>query len=594
MLKELLIQNLALAENLSVSFQKGLNVITGETGAGKSLLVDALCLLSGAKVDIGLIRTGYQSAQVTGIFVPPNGKKKSFIFSVLKELGIPLFIDFPHEIIIKRYIQRNGKHRSTVNENPVSSKVLQLIARELIDMSSQFENQKLLDAETHSSFLDEYSQSTFIYKNFLDEYKKSKNDLKKIHQMIIDQHFLKREKSLYEFELQQIIEANFSCQEFLQLEQIITIGQKSNQAKQICADIFFHLSMGELNCFNILQNCKKHLEKLRKISGNINLPATAEHLDSILALLGEFEINVQQCAEYFEIDDSAFNLALQRIEIYNKILQKFGPTCEDVLVYQKKCEEFLEKEKNMQQELSSLILNCENQISKTLDLAKKLTEMRTKNLESISKKIKAELNELGMPNATFICQLNKNQYDPHTLEKKDFDKINIKNLKEFFSLSKFGNEKAQFLFSTNIGLEIQPIEKIASGGELSRIMLAIKNILLSDDNSISVFVFDEIDTGISGNIAAKVGKKLSDFCKKRADQEDRQVLCITHLPQVACHAHNHFIVSKETQTNKTITKIKRANEKEKLLEIALLLSGEHLSQESVAQAKVLLKSSNSL
>lgn len=587
MLKQLNIQNLAIAENVSVQFQKGLNVITGETGAGKSLLVDAMCLLRGCRVDTKLIRTGHESAQVTGIFTP--SVKDSNIFLMLEELGIPLFADDPDEIVIKRFIQRNGKHRAMVNETMVSSKLLQYISSELIDISSQFENQRLLDSDSHTSFLDEFAENTLTYKNYLTHFNLAHEQLKQIKQFILEQDLLRREKKLYEFELSQINEANISIHEFKKIEEIISLGNKSNLLKRICSEITMNLSNNDINCLDLLKQSRRSFDKLIKFSGQTEIPIHSEQIDEIISLLEELIHNIEITSNKFEVDESALNQASQRIETYNKLLVKFGPTVDNILSYKLKCEEYLSKAENLDNEMKILVDKCENTIKKSLSLSQELKKARVNKLTYISNSIEKELSELGMPKSKFICELKENTQvvDVNRLSEYSQAKICSELLKSFYALSKSGSEKAQFLLSTNIGIEAQPIEKVASGGELSRVMLAIKNVLFGEE-TMSVFVFDEIDTGISGNIATKVGRKLSDFCKNSDGHITRQALCITHLPQVACFAQNHFIVSKEHRADKTVTKIVQANQDEKMNEIAILLSGEEISQESLAQAKVLV------
>ncbi|KAB8031036.1 DNA repair protein RecN [Fluviispira multicolorata] len=590
MLKRLIIQNLAIAENISVNFHEGLNVITGETGAGKSLIVDALCLLRGQRADTSLIRTGHDSAQVTGIFIP--SKKNNFVFSLLEDLGIPLFADAPEEIVIKRFIQRNGRHRATVNENLVSTKILQLISSDLIDISSQFENQRLLDSDSHTLFLDEFCHNISLQKHYIDKFNQTNDYLKQIRNIIQEINLLKREKKLYEFELSQIKNANISKDEFQKLEEVISIGNKANYAKHICQEIHEMVHSGESNCLSQLKYCRRSIEKLLKQNTQAQVQISTDQIDGIIALIEDFIHKTELTENYFEIDELLFNNAEKRIEIYNKILQKFGPTIQDIENYTLKCESYLEKSNTLEIEFKLILEKCETSMKETLSLASKLSLERKNKINFISNSVEQELAELGIPKAKFICSLKDNTNEISKLKSELSINIQEDLLNNFNNLTKYGAEKAQFLLSTNLGIEAQPIEKVASGGELSRIMLAIKNVLFGDD-SMSVFIFDEIDTGISGNIASKVGKKLADFCKNKKGQSVRQALCITHLAQVACYSQNHFIVSKIIQNNKTITKIIQANKEEKVTEIAVLLSGETLSQESLAQARFLVNQAQS-
>ncbi|WP_158998639.1 DNA repair protein RecN [Pigmentibacter ruber] len=588
MLKQLHIQNLAIAENIAVNFKNSLNVITGETGAGKSLLVDAMSLLRGARVDTHLIRTGEESALITGIFSPQ--KNKLAIFNLLEEHGIPLFSDDPEEIIIKRYIQRNGKHKSTVNETLVSSKILQNIAAELIDISSQFENQKLLDTESHTYYLDEIANNLDVYKNYLSVYLLAHEKIKTIKSLIHEQNLLKREKNLYEFELSQINNANINPAEFKELDDIIATGKKSAVIKKNCYEVISNLSQNDPSCIDILKISKKTIEKIYRHSSNNDFANYLEQIDAIISLVEEFSHKLEVTSEKYTIEESNLNHAIERMDTYNKILQKFGPTIEDALIYKNKCEDFLNKTLTIDLEIEAEIFQCEEAIKKSINFAEILSKNRKNKLSLLTHSIEKELSELGMEKSKFICELKENnkindfQELFAFIEKQTFKEL----ITKFQQLSKFGFEKAQFLLSTNVGIEAQPIDKVASGGELSRIMLAIKNILFGN-NSMSVFVFDEIDTGISGNIAAKVGKKLLEFCRGCNENMNRQAICITHLPQVACFAQNHFVVTKEFTNNRTSTKIFEASEEEKLKEIAILLSGEEVSAESIAQAKVLVQ-----
>ncbi|WGL61259.1 hypothetical protein QEJ31_06595 [Pigmentibacter sp. JX0631] len=588
MLKQLYIQNLAIAENIVVNFKNSLNVITGETGAGKSLLVDAMSLLRGARVDTYLIRTGEESALITGIFSPQ--KNKFTIFNLLEEYGIPVYSDDPEEIILKRYIQRNGKHKSTVNETIVSTKVLQHIAAELIDISSQFENQKLLDTESHTYYLDEIANNIEIYKNYITTYLLAHEKIKIIKSLMHEQNLLKREKNLYEFELSQIKESNINATEFKELEEVIAIGKKSAIIKKNCHEIISNLSQNDPSCMDILKISKKTIEKMYRHSGNNEFANYLEQIDSIIFLVEEFSHKLEITSEKYTVEESNLHQAIQRMDTYNKILQKFGPTIEDALIYKNKCEEFLSKTLTIDLEIEAEILQCEETIKKCLYLSEQLSKNRKNKLSLLTQSIEKELSELGMEKSKFICELKENNKINDFQELFNFIEKPIfrEAITKFQQLSKFGKEKAQFLLSTNVGIEAQPIDKVASGGELSRIMLAIKNILFGN-NSMSVFVFDEIDTGISGNIAAKVGKKLLEFCRGNNENMSRQAICITHLPQVACFAQNHFVVIKEFTSNRTSTKIFEASEEEKLKEIAILLSGEEVSAESIAQAKVLVQ-----
>lgn len=573
MLKLLTIQNIAIAENLSAEFGPSLNVITGETGAGKSILVDALTLLRGNRVDVSLIRSGCDSATVTAVFDLP---KQSPVREVLEELGIHLDDD---ELVLRKTIQRSGKHKSFVNDVLLHGRSLHRVAAELIDISSQFENQRLLDNEKHTYYLDAFVSANAISQRLSDLYRTAIDLLKELKGVEDKIQQQKREQALYEYEVKEIEDAQLAEAEWGQVQVTLNLGNKTALAQKLCAEVQESISEAENSCLTQLKMSQRNIEKLIKLAGNTTLPVTLENVQECLAHLENLSFAVHRSASLFDIDAESLQNAEERAEVYNKILAKFGPSLADVDAYLCKCRSYLSQSDTLEARRASLSHEGAKLIQESIDLATKLSKKRVAGLAQLSKMVEGELSELGMQKTRFICLLEKETRARDLVFPESIvQQVPNDVLAQFSEMSELGFERAHFLMSANVGIEPQPIEKVASGGELSRVMLAIKNVLFND-TALSVFVFDEIDTGVSGQIAAKIGRKLAEFC------ESRQSICITHLAQVACFAHSHFVAHKKVVQNKTVTNLHKASEAERVEELAKMISGEKVTTESLAQAK---------
>jgi len=581
MLRTLSIQNIAVAENLLVDFDAGLNIITGETGAGKSILVDALALLRGGKVDVGLIRDGSDSAQVTASFQLP---KSSRVFATLEDLGIGLDADEPQVVTVRRGLSRSAKHRGYINDVPVNTRTLQQVSADLIDISSQFENQRLLDSDSHTRYLDHFTGQSDLAAQYHRGFARYLAIVREVTATLEQRDLRRRERELFEFELAQIDEANPTTEEWTQVQETLALGNKSSSARRICADMGEILSDGEINCVQLVRTCRKHAERLQRLAPGIALHVTPERLSELLALVEDVSFATQQTLSQFDIDEEKLQWAFGRAEAYNRLLQKFGPEVSNVLAHRDACREQLAQGSSLDTKVNELARQAAAQVQELVGWAAKLSEGRRKGMGGLSRAIQQELAELGMPKARFLCTLVEfDEHDEATAVPAVVEQVLDKSLRASFArLSRLGFEHARFLMSANVGLEPQPIERVASGGELSRTMLAIKSVLFEQE-SMSLFVFDEIDTGISGAIAAKVGRKLAEFCARR------QALCITHLPQVACYARAHYVVSKEHKKNRTVARIRKASHEETLAELAGMISGEEVTPESLAHARTLVR-----
>lgn len=580
MLIRLHIQNLAIAENVCVSLTQGLNIITGETGAGKSLLVDGLALLRGGKAETSLIRDGTDQASVTGTF---KLKTQSPVWGLLESHGCLRDEESPDEVTVRRVISRTGKHRCFLNDTQISTRVLQEISTELIDISSQFENQKLLNPETHTWYLDEFVGTTELRHTFSESWQDAWSLVGEIERLEKELALQKREQDLCQFELDQIEQADLRDDEWARIQRIVTLGQKATQAGRLTTELRFLVADSEQSFMSQLSHCRKSIERLKKLAGLEELPLKIEKVEEISAHFEELLQQLDSTEDMFRIDEHELQEAFARAEIYNALLQKFGPTLEDIRAHRDECLNKLSQTSALQEELHRAREQLTTEVSTSLTLANELSKRRRSGLTNISSAIQKALAELGMPRTQFICELQKGSAttSARAMSASTAELLTEQQRETFLLLTRSGSERAQFLMSANAGIAPQPIERIASGGELSRTMLAIKSVLFAD-GAMSVFVFDEIDTGISGSIAAKVGRKLAEFCAKR------QALCITHLAQVACFANCHFIAAKSLKKGKTVAEIKVATTDERLNALAGMVSGERVTKESLAQAKALL------
>jgi DNA repair protein RecN (Recombination protein N) len=531
-------------------------------------------------VETSLIRTGTDSAQVSGVFaLAPNSPARS----LLSERGIAICSEVADEVILRRVIQRSGRHRAFVNDVPVSARTLQEVAEELIDISSQFENQRLLDVRSHTTYLDSFCGVSEAARGLLSTYEIVQSLLTKIHQAEDSREKRLREKDLCEFELAEISAAKISEEEFSEIETVLAMARKTGAVNALCQDTLGVLVDSDVSCFSLLQHAKKNMEKLERLTEGPLRSVSVQVFGEALATLDAAVDEVRAAARVLVVDEERLAWAQERIEIYNKLLRKFGPSVASVLLHAEKCSLFLREVEGLDDELETLTRDALQKIDTLIAGARSLSRARRAAPDALSQKVRRELSELGMTKARFVCEfVEPEERKCDSIPVRVWDAMSPQVQSEFLRIGKRGAEEARFLLSANAGIDPQNIEKVASGGELSRVMLAIKTILFAGE-TVNLFVFDEIDTGISGNVAAKVGRKLAHFCK------NRQAVCITHLPQVACYADSHFVAKKFIKDGKTVASIISLPEIERAHELASMLSGERVTEEGLAQARALLK-----
>lgn len=553
MLLQLNINNFALIEKLSLCFNKGFNVLTGETGAGKSILIDAINYVLGSKFNKDLIRTGENKTYVEAVFTIETNKIKNF----LEKHNI----EYDDLIIISRESFQNGKTIAKINNKSVILSTLKELSEVLLDIHGQHENQNLLDMEKHIFYLDSYGEDDLL--EDLHEYKIKYSDLKELKSKI---NYLSgngdRENIInyLEYQIKDIEEGKFVANEEKELRDrfnILNNAEKINYSINSSYSVLYDSNDEFMSVYDALgvaikelKPIENHLEKIKAVTENLeNFYFNLEDMISTLR-------DIKESVVYDENELERTNRRIYTIDGYKK---RYGKASVEELLELKESllkeyeeivnrEEIIEKLKREQE-----ILEGELQIT-----ADNLHEKRIKISESLTQSIQNELNYIGLEKSKFFID------------------ISLEN-----NFVENGKDKVQFLISTNPGEPLKPLERIVSGGELSRIMLALKTVFV-DKDEIPTVIFDEIDTGISGRVAQSVAEKMYVI------SDDHQVFCVTHLPQIASMSDNHFKVAKDVVDNKTYTKVMILSEKEKEEEVARMIGGVEITKTTLENAKELI------
>lgn len=537
MLESLRVKNFALIEEAEVEFKDGLNVLTGETGAGKSILIGSINLALGAKADKDLIRTGEEYAYVELIFFTKDEK----IVSKAKEMDI-----FPEDdrFIISRKISQN-KSVSKINGETVTVKQIKELAELLLDMHGQHEHQSLLKESKQKEILDTYcGDEVFQLKDKLKEvYKEYKEVCAKVKDQSQDEVTRKKELSLAEFEYQEIEEAKLSIGEDDELENTY---KKMVNSKKIMESLNMAAAYtgndGDNGAGNLIGRAIRELKAVESFDEEVS--NLSSQLMEIEDYLSDFSRSMHSYMQTMEFDESDFKQTEDRLNVLNYLKAKYGSSIERVLEHQKECEELIDRLSNYEIYQEKLLKEQKKLHKEVLELCNKISKIRKQYALKLEEEIKTALLELNFLQVQFSVLVNGIE-----------DKI-----------SKDGFDSVEMVISTNPGEKLRPLANVVSGGELSRIMLAIKTVLASKDE-IDTLVFDEIDTGISGKTAWMVSEKMGKLAKSH------QLLCITHLPQIAARANAHLLIEKSITNDATVTGISLLSEEDSVEELARMLGG---------------------
>ena len=550
MLTQMSIRNFALIEQMNISFNDGITIFTGETGAGKSILMDAFSILLGERASSEFIRHGKDSFVIDGIFDIAHHQSIQELLeskNIMVEEG---------QLILSRSFNRNGKSSILANDQPIPLKALKEIGQYLADIHGQYSNQRLLDADTHHEYLDTFNQEgKTAYKAYREAYKVYKQAKQEVDNLQENMSERARELDMLRYQIDEIEDAGLSIGEDISIaEELKRLDSFEHIDKVLgsCYDAFYN---GRQPLLDTINSIKIEVNDLVKYDAE--LKEVSEMVDSAYFQLEEAAQSLDRYRDTISYDEERYKYCQDRDTTIYGLKKKYGETVEEILAYEEKAQARLE-------ELEGLVF-AQDELEARLEEAKKVAEealivlhkVRLKNAKVIATALHQELVDLGMPKGDIQFHIEEGD-----------------------ALSSLGAKSIEMLFSANKGEQLLPLHKVASGGELARIALAFKSVFRSD--TFKTMVFDEIDVGISGDIALKVAEKILNLSKTN------QVFCITHLPQTASIAKQHYHLSKIEQDDRTISTLAVLNEAERVTQIASMMSGRGMSTTALAAAKELI------
>ena len=553
MLKYLHIENIAVIEQSNIDFTKGFNLLTGETGAGKSIVIDAINAVLGERTSKELIRNGCDKATVSAHF----GELDSETLALLEQNG--LSADEDGELYISRVLSLEGKGSIRINGQAVTATVLREIGKTLINIHGQHDNQNLLNPEKHLMFIDRLAANEELLKIYLDEFNNFKSIRKEMQELESDEEQKERRLDYLKFQIDELEKAQIRCGELSELKEKISIAKRYEKTieslnKTLCAINGDEESSGAIDKIAV---AKKDLlfANLKGYEDDCNA------LEDIQYRLEEICSHIEEFVNNSEFSPENLNVMSERLDLIKSLMLKYGDSEEKLIISLENAKKEFEKIKFSDERLIQLEEMLSASQDRLIEKAENLSVSRKKTARSFEKSVCDILNFLDMPAVRFVVNFKKGRY------------------------TKNGADEVEFYISANAGETVKPLAKIASGGELSRVMLAIQNVLL-DKNDVDTLIFDEIDTGISGRAADKVGIVLKKVAKSH------QVICVTHLAQIAANADTHFLIEKNVCNDRTFTNLTKLDYEGRIKEIARIMSGTQMTQNLYNSAKELLDRSN--
>jgi DNA repair protein RecN (Recombination protein N) len=567
MLKNLHIQNYALIEKLDVDFESGLNIITGETGAGKSIIIDALSLILGERADTESVRKDTEKSVVESTFdISTNIKLKTLL-----EIQS---IEIRNELILRREVSAKGQSRCFVNDSPVSLNIMKNIGDLLVDLHGQHEHQSLLRNESHIDLLDDFIGLSGSVVEFGKQYKEMNAIIDQLKETKSKEQQLKEKRDLYEFQIKEIDAVNPVSGEEEKLETELKILENSEKLHEGTSQLYDMLYQNDDSVSGRLDIVRTQLEKLQQIDKTFE--QTLGELKSVEAIMDELVTSIRNYNSHIEFNPERLEEIRNRLGSIALLKKKYGGSLEAVINHRKKIGEAADLADNFDKEIESLKRKLEQNRKIISDAAKALSEKRRDSAKKVNRDIVKVLAELGIENSKFEVKI-ENKKSVTDNEENGMVRFG----KDFYKTTPKGVDLVEFYILTNIGEDLKPLVKVASGGEISRIMLALKTILAKSER-LPLLIFDEIDIGISGRIAQAVGLSLKNLSKYH------QIIAITHLPQIASLANSHYVVEKVEDNKRSFTRMKKLGLKERIHEVAKLLSGKEVTDAGLKSAKELI------
>lgn len=559
MLLRLNIHNLATIQHTAIEFEQGFSILTGETGAGKSIIIDSIYFITGKKADYSLIRSGETQATVEAVFEISHLEN---VQKILSEADIP----FESELIIRRILQKNNRQKIFLNDVTGTRIKLEEIGKLLVNIHGQHDNQALLQTATHIDFLDGYGQllglrteTQALFESY-QKHTKNYEDFKRHSQERIQQieEFTYQKQEIEQLELQ-VDEEEILSQE----AQILSHSAKLSFIFAQAQDGLYDQDGSIIELLGVIQQTLREAEEIDPKCGELR-----HSLETSLFQLEDLRHNISNFAPKYQENPERLEWVNQRLNQIQNLKRKYGTSIPEILEYLNQIQQTLDQLQNPEESEKALYERMMTARKELNQKSQALSTERHRVTKSLDKKVMKELHQLGMEKAHFQTKLSL--------------KIKTENGSESYQYSSLGIDNVEFLLSVNPGQELRSLAKVASGGELSRIMLALKTVLIAVD-PVETMIFDEIDTGISGRIAEMVGYKL------RSLGEAQQALCVTHLPQIVAFSQNHFAISKAIRQNSTFTTIQTLTSEERVQELARLMGGSEITPQTLRLAAEMLE-----
>lgn len=553
MLAELIVENYAVVERARIQFHEGLNLLTGETGSGKSIVVDSLALLLGARASGEMVRTGAGKARISGIFRVAMTEEMA---AAMEEAGIELDEE---ELIVEREIASTGKSRAFVANRPVSTGLLRQLAPALADIHGQNEQQMLFNPQRQRDLLDEFAQTAALRERTASVYREWRETRRKFEDLLRNEQEKLRLADMWRFQIQEIESAQIKSGEDETLESEKRVQQNATRLQENASTAFELLYESEQSALNIVRRALKRVDELTRIDES--LAATASGLKQAEIGIEESAWVLRDYSDKLEADPRRLEDIESRLDVLDRLKRKYGGSVETVLAFLDDARQQLDRVENAASHQEALEKEQRRLAAEYERLAGELTRERTKAAERLSRAVEAELKGLAMSGTRFEVAVRPGEW------------------------SALGADDIEFLVSPNRGEELRPMGKIASGGELSRISLALKTAIGGEAPAdiVHTLVFDEVDAGVGGAAAASVGKRLKMLSTAN------QVICVTHLAQIAGFADHHYAVSKTEKNGRIATVVEELDAKERAREIARMLSGETVTAEALKHAEQLMR-----
>lgn len=550
MLDLLHIENIAIIEQADIQFRPGFNALTGETGAGKSIVIDALSAVLGQRASRDLIRTGSDHAFVSAVFS-----------QIPQALGADMGIEDREEWLLQREIYADGKNVCRLNGRPMTVSQLRAIGNRLLNIHGQHDGQQLLDETQHILYLDQYGRYSPLQDSYAAKYAALQEIRSQMDALQMDESEKARRIDTLRFQINDLERANLQAgeeEELLERRNLLRNGEKFISAIQ-GADFCLSGDDQQAGALSLLRQAQEQLASVRNMSDSFS--QLYERLEAVYSEVYDISYTVQEKKDEFDFAPGELDEVESRCDQLYRLKKKYGATVEDMLAYLEKCRQELDQIAFADDTLAILQKKLEKAEKEALTAARELSKQRRIVAKELEERILTELRELNMGSIRFEVAFAEKKPDVS------------------------GIDEVRFLMSANVGEELRPIQKIASGGELARIMLAMKNVF-SQQEQIGTMVFDEVDTGVSGRAAQKVAEKMARISRQK------QVFCVTHLPQLAAMADTHFSVEKGVLGGRTFTRVQELTRAQRREELARLTGGEQITQTMLEGAEELLSAAD--